>query len=395
MRLALLTDDWRVTGGVASHVRLVAPALARAGHEVLVLHAAPQTVEHIPGVAVTGIVGAFRRYGTIADTAAAAVVLEELRRFRADVVHIHSNDNLPLVEAVRPQFPTLKTVHTLEVCPAGSKFHFATGQACHVRTGPLCLPRQVYLRCTLNKRPTVMWRQYRGGTLAAAQLREYEHVVVASEYNRRLSIANGVEAERVSVVPYYTSCPGHVTPSQGRTILFVGRITPEKGLDMLFGALAQMPGDSHLVVVGDGIGTAQEKRRVSAMGLGTRVTFRGWLQGDALVNAYRAAAVVVVPSRWPEPFGIVGIEAMAHGRPVVAFRVGGIPDWLENGVGGFLVPPGDVSTLADRIGALLADPAEAERIALLGRARVMREFSEEAHLSALVPLYARACAGAS
>ena len=128
------------------------------------------------------------------------------------------------------------------------------------------------------------------------------------------------------------------------------------------------------------------------MGLDTRVTFRGWLQGDALVNAYREAAVVVVPSRWPEPFGIVGIEAMAHGRPVVAFSVGGIPEWLENGVGGVLVPPGDVIAMGERIGALLADPAEAERIALLGRARVMREFSEEAHLSSLVPLYERAIA---
>jgi glycosyltransferase involved in cell wall biosynthesis len=392
VRLALLTDDWQPTGGVASYIRLVAPALARLGHDVLVLHAGEQSDEHMPGVTVTGIVGAFRRYNRRADAAAATQVLDHLRRFRAEVVHIHSNENFTLVDAVRPQFPTLKTVHTLDACPAGSKFHFATGQECHVRTGPMCLPRQVYLRCTLSKRPGVIWRQYLRGTRSAAQLPDYEHVIVASEYIRQLCVSNGARAERVTVVPYYTSAPENVTRANSRTILFVGRVTPEKGLDLLLEALTRVQGDWHLVVVGDGIAMAHEQKRVRDKGLDTRVTFRGWLQGDALVNAYREAAVVVVPSRWPEPFGIVGIEAMAHARPVVAFGVGGIPEWLEEGIGGSLVPDGDVAAMADRIGALLTHPADAERVALLGRARVLRDFSEGAHLAALVPLYERAVA---
>jgi len=392
VRLALLTDDWHPTGGVASYVRLVAPALARAGHDVLVLHAGPQTSEHVAGVMVTAIDGAFRHYNHRADVAAVPLVLDQLRQFRADVVHVHSNENFPLVEAVRPKFPTIKTVHTLDLCPAGSKFHFATHQPCHVTTGPLCLPRQVYLRCTLSKRPGVIWRQYRRGTRAAAQLRDFERVTVASEYIRQLSISNGVAADRVSVIPYYTSCPEHVTPVHSRTILFVGRITPEKGLDLLLDALTRVPGDWQLSVVGHGIGMAQTCSRVHDMGLDTRVTFHGWLNGDALVQAYRDAAVVVVPSRWPEPFGIVGIEAMAHGRPVVAFGVGGIPEWLTDGVGGFVVPPADVATMAGRIVSVLANPAEAEAMALRGRARVLRDFSEEAHLAKLVPLYERAVA---
>jgi len=390
VRLALLTDDWHPTGGVASYVRLVAPALARAGHEVLVLHAGLQTHQPIAGVTVTAVDGAFRHYNRRADVAAVPLVLDQLRQFRADVVHFHSNENFPLVEAVRPIYPTIKTVHTLDSCPAGSKFHFATNQTCHVTTGALCLPRQVYLRCTLSKRPGVIWRQYRRGTRAAAQMRDFERVIVASEYIRQLSISNGVAADRVSVIPYYTSGLEHVTPAHSRTILFVGRITPEKGLDLLLDALTRVPGDWHLSVVGAGIGLAQARTRVGELNLDTRVTFRGWLNGDALVNAYRDAAVVVVPSRWPEPFGVVGIEAMAHGRPVVAFGVGGIPDWLADGVGGFIVPPADVATMADRIAAVLAHPTEAEAMALRGRARVLREFSEAAHLAKLLPLYERA-----
>jgi len=394
VRLALLTDDWRPTGGVASYVRLLAPALAGLGHQVLVLHAGPHTEEQIPGVTVTAIDGAFRHYGSAVDHAAITPVLTQLQQFRTDVVHLHSNENFPLAYAVCSQFPTIKTVHTLDVCPAGTKFHFAIQQTCHVPTGAMCLPRQVYLRCTLSKRPGVIWWQYQRGTQAAAQLPGFAHVTVASEYIRQLCITNGTPPERVSVIPYYTTCPDEVTPAYGRTVLFVGRITQEKGLDLLLDALTRVAGDWHLNVVGDGIAMSEIRAKVRGSRLGSRVTFRGWLTGESLAQAYREAAVVVVPSRWPEPFGIVGIEAMAHARPVIAFGVGGIPEWLEDGVGGFLVPPADVEGMADRISTVLADPAQGHTTALRGRARVQRDFAEGAHLAALVPLYERAVAGA-
>lgn len=390
MRLALLTDDWHPTGGVASHVRLVAPALARAGHDILVLHAGHDaTSDSLPGVRVHGIPDAFRDRGAAANASAARAVSEALRDFGADLAHIHANDNFVLGAAVRAIVPTIKTVHSLDVCPAGSKFHFATGDTCSFVTGALCLPRQVYLRCTLSKRPQVIWWQYRRTIAGNAELRAYPAVITASRYIRQLVITNDVQADRVTVIPYYTPCPTDVVPATGRSVLFVGRLTPEKGFDLLLEAMTRVAGDWHLNVVGDGISLAQERARVTAMQLSGRVTFHGWLRDDALAEAYRNAAVVVVPSRWPEPFGIVGIEAMAAARPVVAFGVGGIPEWLNDGEGGFLVAPQAVDRLAARIGHLLDDPADAHRVAALGRARVMREFSETHHLSQLVPLYER------
>ena len=390
MRLALLTDDWQPTGGVASYVRLVAPALARAGHDILVLHAGQDSPsDSQPGVTVRGLLGAFRDYGASANTAAAGHVTAALRAFGADLAHIHANDNFTLGSAVRGMLPTVKTIHSLDVCPAGSKFHFATGDTCTFVTGAMCLPRQVYLRCTLSKRPQVIWWQYRRTVEGNADLREYQAVITASAYIEQLAITNGVQGDRVSVIPYYTPSPDHVTPARGRSVLFVGRLTPEKGLDLLLEAMSRVTGDWHLNVVGDGISMARERARVSAMELSHRVTFHGWLRDDALAAAYRDAAIVAVPSRWPEPFGIVGIEAMAAGRPVVAFGVGGIPEWLNDGEGGFLVEPHAVDRLADRIAQLLDDPAETDRVVARGRARVMREFSESHHLSQLLPLYER------
>lgn len=390
MRLALLTDDWQPTGGVASYVRLVAPALARAGHDVLVLHAGHDSASNsLPGVTVRGILGAFRDFGPAANTAGARAVSDAVRNFGADVAHVHANTNLALADAVCALLPAVKTIHALDLCPSGSKFHFATGRICTYVTGAMCLPRQVYLRCTLSKRPNVIWHQQQRTLGANARLRQYRAIVTASQYIRRLAIDNGVDAGRLSVIPYFTTPPVDVSPPRGRSVLFVGRITPEKGLGVLVEALARVSGDWHLNVVGDGLNMARERARVAEMQLADRVTFHGWLNGAALDSAYRDASVVVVPSRWPEPFGIVGLEAMAFARPVVAFAVGGIPEWLTDGEGGFLVQPHAVDQLADAISRVFDDPAEAERMAARGRARVMRDFSESQHLSQLLPLYER------
>ncbi len=390
MRVALLTDDWRPTGGVVGHVRLVAPALAAAGHDVLVIHAGDpgDAAEPLPaGVTVQAIPGALRDTTASANRAAVERVRRVLTDFRADLAHIHACTNFLVEDAVRELLPTLKTIHTLDVCPSGTKFHYATGDACRHDTGPMCVPRQAYLRCTLSKRPSVWWHGYQYATAVASRLRTYGRVVVASHFVKQLLVRSGVADDHIVVIPYFTPTPAVTTVASGRTVLFVGRVTPEKGVDLLLDALARVTGPWRLEIVGEGLASSDLRRRVDRDGWSDRVSFRGWLQGQALVEAYQQAAIVVVPSRWPEPFGIVGIEAMSHARPVVACDIGGIPEWLRDGEGGRLVPPGDAAALASHISAWLDSPSEAARVAALGRARVAREFSAAVHLGRLVPLY--------
>ena len=205
-------------------------------------------------------------------------------------------------------------------------------------------------------------------------------------------MATGFDGDRIAVVPYFTTLPPAVPPVTTRNVLYIGRIAREKGADLVLDAMALVPGDWRVVIVGDGIDTAYVRQRAVALGIADRVAFPGWMTGAALEDAYRDAAVVVVPSRLPEPFGITGIESMAWQRPVVAFDTGGIPEWLENGDGGFRVPPGDVAAMAARIQHLLDDPAAARQVALRGRARVARDFTAAAHLQRLWPIYDRVIA---
>jgi glycosyltransferase involved in cell wall biosynthesis len=388
VRIAQLTSRWLPTGGVATYVRLLSGALAEAGHEVLVVHGeAGDAVEASPGgVHVAAAPGAFRSDES-ASRVAGSIVRAELREFKPDVVHLHGTNNFPLEAAIQAEYAALKTLHVYDFCPSGTKFHHRTDQACVESTTWRCVPHQIFRRCTLSKRPGVIWSQYTHAVAANDHHRAFDTLIVASDFVKREAIRTGFDVARVHVLPYFTTLPSTVRGAETRDVLFVGRLTREKGADLLIDAMATIPPPWRCVIAGEGMDRTALRVRANEMGLADRVVFAGWLTGDALADAYRRAAVVVVPSRWPEPFGIVGIEAFAFVRPVVAFRVGGIPEWLDDGVSGYAIAPHDAGAMSERIQFLLDHPAEAAAMGTRGRARVDRDFTVEPHLARLMPLY--------
>lgn len=375
MRLAFLTPDWTPNGGVSTHLRLVSAALVAAGHTVHVLHQRASDGVSVPGVTIEQL-----RSGT-------GAAMEQLFAFRPDVLHFHQLNDLDLEARARHEFPAVKTFHVFDYCPSGTKFHHALDRNCTVGTSIACVARQAYLRCTLSKRPSVWWQQYRFASQLNKRSRDFSRVIVASQFVKDEAVRTGYDASRVSVVPYFTSLPGETAEPRANHVLFAGRLVREKGVDLLFDALAQLSGEWTCTVVGDGMAAASLGAHAAALGITGRVRFAGWLQGDALSAEFAAASVVAVPSRWPEPFGIVGIEALAHRRPVVAFRVGGIPGWLDDHVSGFAVEPHDTVAFSERLQWLLSHRADASAMGRAGRSRVERDFDGRAHLDQLIPMY--------
>jgi glycosyltransferase involved in cell wall biosynthesis len=177
-------------------------------------------------------------------------------------------------------------------------------------------------------------------------------------------------------------------PNQPRRgVLFVGRLTPHKGIDRLLQAL---PAGAHLRVVGSSghdprLPEREYPSRLRRLAGGQDVEFVGTAADADLPGLFRSASVMALPSvertcygraiRVSELLGLVALEAMASGTPVVASRVGGLPEVVEDGVTGFLVPPGDVDALRERLDQLLRDPARAHRLGFNARERVLECFT--------------------
>jgi glycosyltransferase involved in cell wall biosynthesis len=176
-------------------------------------------------------------------------------------------------------------------------------------------------------------------------------------------------------------------PPGAPVVGFIGRLTDQKGVEDLIQAMPlvqrRVP-EARLVVTGDGPLRPRLEALAQATAPGT-VSFLGALEDP--LPAYGLASVIAMPSRF-EPLGMVAVEALALGKAVVAARVGGLPDIIEDEVTGLLVPPGDPRALAGAIARLLADRALAARLGEAGRRHIQQEFSEPAILPRYARLYA-------
>jgi len=209
-------------------------------------------------------------------------------------------------------------------------------------------------------------------------------------------VINGLDPARIAIVPPIPAALAQsspLPPSGQPEVLFVGQVIRGKGVDLLLQALAEIPGDWHATIVGTGNHLETCRALSETLGIAARVTFAGWVPHRALEPYYASAAVCVVPSRWPEPFGMVGVEAMARGRPVIGFAVGGIPDWLDDGVTGILVPEADTAALGAAIADLLADPARAHALGRAGTLRVRERFQPDQYLDRLMQILGATAGG--
>ena len=148
-------------------------------------------------------------------------------------------------------------------------------------------------------------------------------------------------------------------------------------------ALAKVRVPFHANIIGEGNHRNYCERLCAALGLNNRVTFNGFMGREQVNQFYNQASLLAVSSVWPEPFGLVGREAMAHSLPIVAFDAGGIGEWLFDGENGFLVPWKDTDAMAARIENLLQDKKLARQMGTRGRELMSQQQEASRHDCAL------------
>ena len=243
--------------------------------------------------------------------------------------------------------------------------------------------------------------------IAAPTLREASGVIVQTREEERLLRSLRLPLPEVVVVPPgyrpLPSPPPEAPPFSahfgipGPYLLFVGRWASNKGLlelvDAFASVLREAP-DAHLVLVGeDGGMRSAVEGRARSRGVAERLHAVGHLEDERWITAaYREARLTVLPSEY-EAFGLVLLESLAQGTPVIASRVGGIPEVIEDGKSGLLVPPKSPADLASAIGRLWNDPALAQRLGEYGRTEVVPRFTWDALADRLDRIYRRLVPG--
>jgi glycosyltransferase involved in cell wall biosynthesis len=229
-----------------------------------------------------------------------------------------------------------------------------------------------------------------GAWLKRLAVRSFVHRTVAvSAAVKRSLVAAGANPDRVVIIPggidlgaYAGAC--EVTSAPTDTIGAMARLSHEKGFDVLLSAVADLPASTQVLIGGDGPQSGLLAAQIATLGLANRVRLAGFVSD--VPKFMTQLTLFVLPSR-SEGLGLVLIEAMAAGLPVVATDVGGIPEVVVHGETGLLVPPEDAGALATAIRQVLADPALAARMGEAGRIRAATYFSAERMAEQTVALY--------
>jgi phosphatidyl-myo-inositol dimannoside synthase len=225
-----------------------------------------------------------------------------------------------------------------------------------------------------------------------ALLRSDRVLAPSSDTARKLAEVQSVPAEKIRKLPWplnaemlrFADAPTNLTlpPAfpRGQVVLTVGRWSQSeryKGADDLIEAIAQLRGsipNLHLVAVGGGDDLPRLRELATAAGVADRVSFLEGLTREEIAACYARCDVFALPSAG-EGFGLVFLEAMAFGKPVVGAESGGIPDLVENGVNGLLIPPRDRQRLVEVLGGLLRDPLMRARLGSRGAELVRRHYT--------------------
>jgi glycosyltransferase involved in cell wall biosynthesis len=282
-------------------------------------------------------------------------VMAEAREKGADVIHAHwaiPTGPAAVLAARKLRVPSVITMH-------GGDVYVNPEQGYD-------FPTRWYVR------PALRWTLRHAGALTAITEDCRQHALRAGAPAEQIRLVfNGTDLRRFS--PAVHSNHGEYGPHM---IFACRQLFPRKGIRFLLEAAAQLKPefpDLKIVLAGDGFERPALARLADELGIGSDVTFLGWVPNAELPPYYRAAAVSVIPSL-EEGFGIPAAEAMGCEVAVVASDAGGLPEVVENGVTGLVVPRGDATALARAIGSLLADPQRRQRMGQAGRARALRLF---------------------
>ncbi|HEV3217302.1 MAG TPA: glycosyltransferase family 4 protein [Vicinamibacterales bacterium] len=392
MRVAVVNWSSRRVGGAEEYVSILLPALRRAGIDVAFWHERDEPKDR-PRISGTEDLLDICAAGMGIDDA-----IEALAGWKPDVLYVQALADLEVEERLLELAPAVFFAHNYAgMCISGGKTWTRPAPIpCHRRLGAPCLLHYFPHGCG-GSSPVTMWRLYRKESHRLRLLQRYQAVLTHTDHMHRELARHGLGSR---VVPY----PIEARAGEGTRLgdgtwrlLFAARMDRLKGGHLLIDAMPAVKAFARrpvrLVMAGDGLERSRWEARARAVEQttpGLTVEFPGWLSPYDLGTLMENSDLLVVPSVWPEPLGAVGPGAALHGLPAAAFAVGGIPQWLIDGVTGHLAP-GDLPSAAGLARAILRcleDPLHYSALRQ-GALEMARSFTMARHLPELIATFER------
>lgn len=392
MKILLQNQYDDLLGGVETYFNLIADALVEKGHGVIIVYTKSGKKRdikkngykafYLPNLDLTeNICYSRTRQKEIKKDIdfLKSVVIGE----KPDIIHLNNTHYPGQYSFLNKYAPIIQTVHDFFNC-CNMVLKMLPDGICDNPLGISCFKN----KCISPDSIMELWR-FKTKCLNREAMKEFQRLLVTTPYMKEVLIYNGFQEDKIQVMPLFVEDWGVSIRNDEHIIIYVGRLAKEKGVIHFIHMLKALSSDFKAFIIGDGPQRDECENLINIMGLNNydKVEFTGFLNRNEIKDYFARASVVVIPSLWPEPFCLVGLEAMSCSKPVVAYKVGGISSWLRDNYNGYLVNRGDIPGLVHRVETLLKNKRLSEDMGENGRRLFEEKFSKNTHLNNLISAY--------
>lgn len=375
MKILIVNDYNEQIGGAETYIHSLTDQLLKLGHHVEIYTASDNFKDSFTKRKI--LISYLNRIFNIRQY---FLFKKKLLVFKPDVIHLQNifNEVSPSILLAKKNIPVLMTIHDYHLVQAVFTQEERNGKKCKIAVCKGCL-NCVGLKGMIFEKVKRF--------IHSLLLNKIDLFIAPSKYMQKIISESSSYKPRLIYYGIDLTKSSKVTSKS--SALFSGRLTKGKGVDVLLESVApiikKVP-NFRLTIAGDGELKEFLVRRARELHISDKVTFLGYLEREAMLECYHKCTLLVVPSTWAETFGLVCVEALSMGRPVVATNVGGIPEIVQDGFNGYLCRPNDTKALSEAIIRIISNESLLQKFSLNAHESI-KKFDINRHIDQVVETY--------
>jgi len=381
MKILWINDKAEFTGGAETYIYQTSKELSEQYNvENILLYSTESRIDY-------NYANAFTFATVLAD------LKKQIEVINPDIIYVHQVCDIAILkDLLTINIPVVAFIHDHKnFCLREHKYTTLGSETCTKAIGMDCYTCLGFIN-KQNIFPYISFNTLSKIKSTQSILKEFNHIVVASDYMKEHLILHHFDEQKISKITLFSKFEetlniSNVNPKEKR-FLFVGQLVRGKGIDTLLNAFSKLQTEEiFLDICGEGKQRSELEEQAKTLGIEKRVLFHGKITANKLNDYYTKAYVVVIPSRAPETFNLVGLEAMKHSKAVIATDVGGIKEWLINEENGFLFPSNSEEKLTKLLELTINSPEKVKEMGERGFEEYNKKFTPEKHYKKLYNLF--------